>query len=158
VIVTAYDSLGEEGLTHSLRQTHSSAIYLDPVLLPTLGNVLKDAPDIKRVIYNTETDVNQEHIDRLKSDFGYLNILSFEELRKLGEDNPVDPVPPSPEDLCCIMYTSGSTGPPKGVALKHSNVIAASKLELDAACIGTVANVAHSGWCRYYRGTIHRPR
>ena len=52
--------------------------------------------------------------------------MSFEELRKLGEENTVDPVPPKPEDLCCIMYTSGSTGPPKGVPLTHGNVIAAS--------------------------------
>lgn len=50
---------------------------------------------------------------------------SFEELRHLGEKNPVDPVHPSPEDLCCIMYTSGSTDVPKGVPIKHKAVIAA---------------------------------
>ena len=34
---------------------------------------------------------------------------------------------PEPEDLCCIMYTSGSTGNPKGVILSHKNIVAASK-------------------------------
>lgn len=125
-IVTAYDSLGADGLKHSLTQTQSSSIFLDPSLLPVLHKVLKDAKDIKNVIYNTSTEVNQEHLDLLKADFGHLNILSFEELRKLGEENPTDPVPPSRDDLCCIMYTSGSTGPPKGVPLKHRNVVAAS--------------------------------
>jgi Long-chain acyl-CoA synthetases (AMP-forming) len=48
-------------------------------------------------------------------------------MRKQGEENLVEPVPPKPEDLCCIMYTSGTTGPPKGVPLTHANVIAASK-------------------------------
>lgn len=134
MVVTAYDTLGEEGLKHSLVQTKSKAIFLDPNLLPTLGNVLKDAQDIKYVIYNTDTEVDQEHLEKLKTDFDYLTILSIEELRQKGEDNPTDPVPPDPEDLCCIMYTSGSTGAPKGVSLKQKNVVAASKLNLNASC------------------------
>ncbi|GAQ43315.1 long-chain fatty acid-CoA ligase [Aspergillus tubingensis] len=125
-IVTAYDTLGEEGLKHSLVQTSSAAIFCDPVLIPSLANVLKDVKSIKHVIYNTDQEPKKEHLDRLKSEYDYLNVMSLEELRKLGEENPVDPVPPAPEDLCCIMYTSGSTGPPKGVSLTHANVIAAT--------------------------------
>ncbi|KAK9639602.1 long-chain fatty acid-CoA ligase [Aspergillus fumigatus] len=125
-IVTAYDTLGEEGLKHSLVQTSSLAIFLDPGLIHSLANVLSDVKSIKHVIYNTDQEVKQEDLDKLKADFDYLNIMSIEDLRKLGEENPVEPVPPSPEDLCCIMYTSGSTGPPKGVPLMHKNVIAAT--------------------------------
>ncbi|KAH0552853.1 hypothetical protein GP486_006946 [Trichoglossum hirsutum] len=124
-IVTAYDTLGEEGLKHSLVQTHAKAIFLDPHLLPVLINPLKEAKEIKHIIYNSDVDVKQEHIDKLKKEYEYLTIHSFEEVRKLGEENPVEPVPPAPEDLCCIMYTSGSTGTPKGVPLKHKNVVAA---------------------------------
>lgn len=125
-VVTAYDTLGEEGLKHSLVQTESTAIFLDPALIRSLSNILKDVKSIKYVIYNTDQEINEEDLKKLKSDFSYLEILSIEDLRKLGEETPVDPVPPSPEDLCCIMYTSGSTGPPKGVPLTHKNVIAAS--------------------------------
>ncbi|PGH18703.1 hypothetical protein AJ80_04356 [Polytolypa hystricis UAMH7299] len=124
-IVTAYDSLGEEGLKHSLRQTGSTSIFLDPSLLPTLANVLDDDIKVKNVIYDTTSEVKQEHLDDLKTRFPALNVVTFEDVRKLGEENPVDPVPPTPEDLCCVMYTSGSTGPPKGVSLKHKNVVAA---------------------------------
>ena len=123
-IATAYDTLGEEGLKHSLLQTKASAIYTDPHLLRNLRKPLQFAKDIKYVIYNTEREVSKEDIDKLKHDYDYLTILSFEELRKLGEGNMVDPVPPSPEDLCCIMYTSGSTGVPKGVPIKHKAVLA----------------------------------
>ncbi|OJJ46621.1 hypothetical protein ASPZODRAFT_132720 [Penicilliopsis zonata CBS 506.65] len=126
VIVTAYDTLGEEGLKHSLVQTGSLAIFLDPGLIHSLRNVLGDAKSVKYVIYNTDNEVKQEDLDKLKADFDHLTILSIEDLRKLGEDNLVDPVPPAPEALCCIMYTSGSTGPPKGVPLTHANVIAAT--------------------------------
>jgi long-chain acyl-CoA synthetase len=126
-IVTAYDTLGEEGLKHSLVATKAKAIFLDPHLLPTLIKPLQEATEIKYVIWNSQNEVKQENIDKLKKAHDRLTIMSFEELRKLGEENPVDPVPPAPEDLCCIMYTSGSTGPPKGVPLKHKAVVGAGK-------------------------------
>lgn len=126
-IVTAYDTLGEEGLKHSLVATKAKAIFLDPHLLPILINPLKEAKEIKIVVWNSQNEVKQENVDKLMKAHNHLTILSFEELRKLGESNPVEPVPPTPEDLCCIMYTSGSTGPPKGVPLKHKAVIAASE-------------------------------
>lgn len=129
-IATAYDTLGEEGVKHSLVQTQAKVIYCDPHLLPTLINPLKEAKEIKYVIYNSDTEVKQEHISRLKELYDHLTILSFDEIRQLGQSNPVDPIVPQPEDLCCIMYTSGSTGPPKGVPVKHKAVVAASKLHV----------------------------
>ncbi|RDW60039.1 long-chain-fatty-acid-CoA ligase-like protein [Coleophoma crateriformis] len=126
-IVTAYDTLGEEGLRHSLVATKAKAIFVEPHLLKTLSISLQTAKDIQYVIYNdiTPEEVNQNEITKLKTAHPNLIILSFEDLRKLGEDNMVDSVPPSSEDVCCIMYTSGSTGTPKGVPLKHKNVVAA---------------------------------
>ena len=126
-IATAYDTLGQEGLQHSLVQTGSKAIFCDPHLLKQLINPLKQARELQYVIYNTDGEVKKEHIEELKSTHGHLTILSFAELQKSGEDNPVDPVPPQPEDLCCIMYTSGSTGTPKGVPIKHKAVLASSE-------------------------------
>ena len=136
-IATAYDTLGEEGLRHSLVQTQAKAIYCDPQLLSTLMNPLKAAKEIKIVIYNDVGEVKQDVLDKLKNTYDYLTVMSFEELRKLGEDNPVDPVPPQPEDLCCIMYTSGSTGTPKGVPLKHKAVVAASTCPTLLPAIGS---------------------
>ena len=40
-------------------------------------------------------------------------VHSFDEFLALGKANPAPPVPPSPEDYCTIMYTSGTTGDPK---------------------------------------------
>lgn len=124
-IVTAYDTLGEEGLRHSMAATGAKAIFLDPHLLPTLTNVLKDATEVRHVIWNNQNQISQDHVEKLKAAYPHVTILSFEELRQLGEQNPVDHVPPAPDDWCCIMYTSGSTGTPKGVPLRHRHVIAA---------------------------------
>ncbi|KAK1981098.1 AMP-binding enzyme [Colletotrichum cereale] len=124
-VVTAYDTLGEQGLKYSMVATSAKAIFLDPHLLPTLVNVLQEAKDIRFVIWNNQNQIQQAHVDQLKSAHPEIQILSIEELRKLGEENPVDAVPPTTDDLCCIMYTSGSTGTPKGVPLKHKAVVAA---------------------------------
>jgi long-chain acyl-CoA synthetase len=146
-IVTAYDTLGEEGLMHSLKQTHAKLIFLDPHLLTKLINPLKDTKDIQYVVYNSKMEVNKADIEKLKSAHPHLTVLSFDELTKKGEENMVDPVPPQPEDLCCIMYTSGSTGTPKGVLLKHKNVIAASTYLL--SCLSVHQLTQCSRWCRY---------
>ena len=42
-----------------------------------------------------------------------IRVFSFDAFAQLGSDNPSAPIPPKPEDLCTIMYTSGTTDKPK---------------------------------------------
>ncbi|GAA5813752.1 hypothetical protein MFLAVUS_007239 [Mucor flavus] len=120
-IVTAYDTLGEEGLLHSMNETEVEGIFTSAELLPTVAKVAKKCPTLKIVSYNG--DAKQEHLD-LFEELG-VKVLSIQEITKLGHENPIEALTPEPEDLCCIMYTSGSTGNPKGVMLSHKNVVAA---------------------------------
>ncbi|KAM0877500.1 hypothetical protein ACQ4PT_035442 [Festuca glaucescens] len=39
----------------------------------------------------------------------------------VGKDKPAKPCPPQPNDTCTIMYTSGTSGQPKGVMLSHES-------------------------------------
>lgn len=136
-IVTAYDTLGEEGLKHSMKQTKAKIMFTDPHLLPKLVKPFNEAKDVSTVIYSTTNTPEAKHVQTLKDAHPHLKVLSFDELLALGRDNPADPLPPKPEDLACIMYTSGSTGTPKGVLLKHKNVVAASMFTLSLKCIAT---------------------
>ncbi|MGG1945963.1 AMP-dependent synthetase/ligase [Trinickia sp. NRRL B-1857] len=40
-----------------------------------------------------------------------------------GDDRPMSVRPPKPSDLAALVYTSGTTGKPKGVMLTHENVV-----------------------------------
>lgn len=110
-------------------QTHAKFMFIDPALFPRLVNPYKEAKDIEVVIYSTKDDAVQKDIDTFTSAHPHIKVMSFDELLKLGQEHPAEPVPPQADDLACIMYTSGSTGTPKGVLLKHRNVVAAGKLQ-----------------------------
>lgn len=152
-IVTAYDTLGEEGLRHSLAATRAKAIFLEPHLLKTFVHTLKDAKHIKYIIHNTdsENEISQADLDILKAANSTLTVLSFEKLRDLGASAPVDPTPPTPEDLCCIMYTSGTSGTPKGVELTHRNVVSAGMIYLLAH---ESRLIKVSGWNKHRGGRL----
>ena len=80
--------------------------------------------------------IRDDSLEGLITDFKGKEIL-VSSLLELKDDTPIK-TKPSPEDLFIMLYTSGSTGVPKGVQLEHGNIFAFTRyyrneFELDAS-------------------------
>lgn len=54
----------------------------------------------------------------------YMYLVFLSQVERLGSKQDHPEIPPKPEDICTICYTSGTTGAPKGVTLTHQNLVA----------------------------------
>ncbi|KAJ4269826.1 long-chain fatty acid-CoA ligase [Fusarium torreyae] len=125
LFATAYDTLGAEGVKHSLVQTECEVMYTDPQLLPTITGGPLEASNVKIVIVNEECIFAAgNEIEEFRKSHPEVKVITYQQLVKLGQDHPAEPVPAKGPDLYCIMYTSGSSGVPKGACISHQSLVA----------------------------------
>eukprot|EP00897_Mesotaenium_endlicherianum_P007230 jgi/Mesen1/6535/ME000334S05876 len=120
-VVTVYASLGEDALLHSLNETEVTTVIVDKKQLTKVVDMASKFESLKRVVYMEEAGGAASAPSEYPSN---LTIESFSVIEKLGAEKPAKSDLPSPSDMAVIMYTSGSTGLPKGVMMSHANLVA----------------------------------
>ena len=147
-IATAYDTLGESGLTHSLNEPECVGVFTNAELLPTVLRVLPNTPTIKAVIYDGQPPADLIKKLKIAAPDREINVFSQDELRELGKGKPEhEERRPKADDIACIMYTSGTTGAPKGVVLSQGNLIAA--VGAIQSLVGHVLAPAHDSFLAF---------
>ncbi|KAG7205605.1 hypothetical protein KM043_007568 [Ampulex compressa] len=132
-VVTIYATLGDEAIAHGINETEVDTVITSHELLPKFKRLLEMVPEVKTVIYME---------DQLKptDTKGYkegVRLLPFSDVIKTGNTSTAPSISPKADDTAIIMYTSGSTGVPKGVLLSHKNMMATLKTYCDSVEIKT---------------------
>ncbi|GLE02609.1 hypothetical protein PINS_up011450 [Pythium insidiosum] len=122
-LVPLYDTLGPTAVPFILNQTEMRVIFVAKAQWPALADAIQQSPSVRHVVqFEDVTDEQRQQAATLN-----VALSSLADVLSVGEKKPVAADPPSPEDVCTICYTSGTTGNPKGAMLTHANVISAAQ-------------------------------
>ncbi|QQS18282.1 acetate--CoA ligase [Candidatus Saccharibacteria bacterium] len=115
VVGTMFAAFQEEALLDRLSDSEASVVVTNTELLPRIQNIQSKLPCLQKIIVvqrgSTELPVAS-------------NVVAYEAAMQDASDS-FQTVAVKPEDFAYMLYTSGTTGKPKGVIHSHSDIVQA---------------------------------
>ncbi|XP_041990996.1 long chain acyl-CoA synthetase 1 isoform X2 [Salvia splendens] len=120
ICVPLYDTLGPGAVNYILDHSEIDVVFVqDKKVKQLLNPECVHAQRLKLMVCFTSFTEEQKE----KTAAIGIQTYSWNDFLNKGKDNPCKVSPPEPDTICTIMYTSGTSGDPKGVVLTHENVV-----------------------------------
>ncbi|NWX33279.1 ACSL1 ligase, partial [Notiomystis cincta] len=122
VVVPLYDTLGAEAITYIVNKADLSLVFCDK---PDKAKLLLTSVEKGETpILNTIVVMDSFGVDLVERGKKCgVEVFSMREIEELGRAHRQKPMPPKPEDIAIICFTSGTTGNPKGAMITHQNIV-----------------------------------
>lgn len=118
--VPLYDSLGSGAVKYIICHAEISIVFAEETKISEVLKTFPDTGKYLKTLVSFGTVTNEQKVDSEKCG---LEIYPWEEFLHLGTNDQFELPSKMRSDICTIMYTSGTTGEPKGVMITNESIL-----------------------------------
>lgn len=119
ICVPLYDTLGPGAINYIIDHAEIDYVFVqDKKVKEVLSPDCSSARRIRSMVSFTSF----EEDEKTKAESAGIRAFSWTDFMDMGRQYISEPTPPQQLHICTIMYTSGTSGDPKGVVITHENI------------------------------------